>query len=253
MQPARYGWQRDLPDWRDQVKAPAPLVVATAIDLRPFFPPVYDQGNVGSCTGNAVAGAIAYIRRSQGLPEFTPSRLMLYYGARLLGGTPWGDTGAQIRDAIKSAAQWGACPEDVWPYDPAAVTTVPNVPAYAAGKLDRAIGYHRILGVQSVRVNAMRATLADGDPVVFGFTVYDGFESTAVAANGKLNMPGTQEKTCGGHAVTAVGYDDAERRFIVRNSWGEDWGDNGYFTMPYDYVANPMLSADFWTVRLVTP
>ena len=96
----------------------------------------------------------------------------------------------------------------------------------------------------------MRTCLAEGFPFVFGFTVYNGFESDAVAKSGVLNMPGPDERMVGGHAVMAVGYDNTQRRFIVRNSWDTDWGMKGYFTMPYDYLdLNSGLADDFWTIR----
>jgi C1A family cysteine protease len=97
----------------------------------------------------------------------------------------------------------------------------------------------------------MRSCLAYGFPFVFGFTVYDAFESAAVARSGVLNMPGPKEKMAGGHAVMAVGYDGGARRFVIRNSWGNDWGQKGYFTMPYDYLSpDKNLADDFWTVRI---
>ncbi len=98
----------------------------------------------------------------------------------------------------------------------------------------------------------MRSCLAEGFPFVFGFTVYEAFESATVAKSGVLNMPGPKEKVMGGHAVMGVGYDNAARRFIIRNSWGTDWGQKGYFTMPYDYLSpDKNLSDDFWTVRIL--
>ena len=97
----------------------------------------------------------------------------------------------------------------------------------------------------------MKACLAEGFPFVFGFTVYDSFESSLVSKTGRVNMPEKSEKVLGGHSVLAVGYDDKAKRFIVRNSWGEDWGLNGYFTMPYDYLTEENLSDDFWTIRIV--
>jgi C1A family cysteine protease len=84
-----------------------------------------------------------------------------------------------------------------------------------------------------------------------GFSVYAAFESAAVAQTGKLNLPAPTEALLGGHAVLAVGYDDPSQRFIVRNSWGPDWGQAGYFTMPYAYLLDENLSDDFWTIRVV--
>ena len=95
----------------------------------------------------------------------------------------------------------------------------------------------------------MRACLAEGFPFVFGFTVYESFESQQVARTGIVSMPQRGERVVGGHAVVAVGYHDTEKRFIVRNSWGTGWGMKGYFTIPYDYLSNPNLAEDFWTVR----
>jgi C1A family cysteine protease len=104
--------------------------------------------------------------------------------------------------------------------------------------------YHRVIGLEQ-----MRQCLAEGYPFVFGFSVYTAFESPAVAQTGVLNLPVTGEKQLGGHAVCAVGYDDTAKTVLVRNSWGADWGMDGYFTIPYDYISNNNLADDFWTLR----
>ena len=97
----------------------------------------------------------------------------------------------------------------------------------------------------------MKGCLASGYPFVLGFTVYQSFESDTVAQTGHAPMPGPNEQTIGGHAVLAVGYDDSQNWFIIRNSWGTGWGMQGYFTLPYDYLTNDNLADDFWTIRLV--
>jgi len=109
------------------------------------------------------------------------------------------------------------------------------------------VSYQRL--VQTER--QMKTCLASGFPFVFGFSVYESFESESVAKTGKAPMPKKGEKMLGGHAVMAVGYDDAQGRFIVRNSWGPKWGMEGYFSIPYNYLLSDTLSADFWTIRLV--
>jgi C1A family cysteine protease len=245
----RYGWLPDLPDVRDHLSplAAAHVALPEIVDMRPEMPPVYDQGELGSCTGNACAAVLEYTRRAEGLPDFIPSRLMLYYGARVLEGTTAHDAGAQIRDVIKSAAKWGACPEPEWPYDIDRFADKPTPQAYADALKDRAIGYRRV----PQDLDHIRSVLADGDPIIFGATLYEPFESPQVARTGIVPMP--SGSVVGGHAIVIVGYDHPHRHFIVRNSWGASWGLSGYCLFPYDYLLNDHLADDFWRINLVTP
>ena len=247
---ARYGWIPDLPDDRDNLYA-APPSILTALppstDLRAQCPVIYDQGMLGSCTANAIGGAIEFDRLKQSLADFVPSRLFIYYNERVIEGTVGSDSGAMIRDGIKSVASQGACPETEWPYDIAKFAERPSTEAYRDAALDRAVSYQSMLQ----DLNQMRGCLATGYPFIFGFTVYESFESEAVARTGHAPMPSPLERAVGGHAVMAVGYDDAQQRFIVRNSWGTGWGMAGYFTLPYAYLIQPGLADDLWTIRLV--
>jgi C1A family cysteine protease len=119
--------------------------------------------------------------------------------------------------------------------------------AFADAPLDKALQYQSVPQVLA----QMKGCLASGYPFVYGFTVYESFESTQVAQTGIVPMPASSEKVLGGHAVLAVGYDDSSQRFIVRNSWGPGWSLKGYFTVPYAYLTDSNLSDDFWTIRLV--
>ena len=247
-----YGWTPDLPDQRDLMySAPAPFITAlpTAVDLRLHCPPVYDQGQLGSCTGNAIAGAIEFERMKQGLSDFEPSRLFIYYNERVMEGTVGSDSGAQIRDGIKSVSKLGAPPESDWPYDIERFTEKPPAKVYGDAAKNRVTSYQRVNRV----LNQFKGCLASGYPFVLGFTAYDSFESAQVGHTGILNMPQPGESVVGGHAVVAVGYNDAKQAFIIRNSWGPHWGMKGYFTMPYQYLMDPNLSDDFWTIHLVEP
>lgn len=246
-----YGWKPDLPDHRDHVYSVPRHVTAVAlppsVDLRPMCPPVYDQGQLGSCTGNAIAAAIEFDRLKEKLPDWAPSRLFIYYCERWIENSIESDAGAQIRDGIKSINWKGAPKESTWPYDESKFAVCPPKAAWAEA------WHHKAVGYQSVNQNLadLKGCLAEGYPIVFGFTVYDAFENEAVAQSGALDLPQLSEQIQGGHAVLIVGYDDASQRFIVRNSWGADWGQKGYFTIPYAYVTSPGLADDFWTIRLV--
>jgi len=246
-----YGWSPDLPDQRDLSYA-APRAVLTKlppkVDLTKQCPAVYDQGELGSCTANAIGAAVEFgLCKSSKADDIKPSRLFIYYNERVIEHTVGSDAGAQIRDGIKTVNKQGVCPEDMWPYILNKFATKPIAACYKAALDHQVLSYHRITRT----LGQMKSCLAEGYPFVFGFTVYESFESDAVAKTGKLDMPGKKEKEVGGHAIMAVGYDDASKRFIIRNSWGKDWGKAGYFTIPYDYVLDGNLSDDFWTIRIV--
>jgi C1A family cysteine protease len=247
---ARYGWIPDIPDQRDHMFT-APLAalgpLPTAKDLRAHCPPVYNQGQLGSCTANAISAAIEFDRMKQKLPKLTPSRLFIYYNERVIEGSVKSDSGAQIRDGIKSVAHQGVCPEADWPYVAIKFDQKPPAKAYQDAVLDRAVSYERLIQ----NLNQLKGCLASGYPFVFGFTVYESFQSPAVAKSGHAPLPASGEQDVGGHAVMAVGYSDSSQWFVVRNSWGASWGMKGYFTLPYAYVTQPNLASDFWTVRLV--
>lgn len=255
----RLGWKPDHPDHRDALFAvPHTMAAPPAhVDLRPQCPPVYDQGQLGSCTANAIAGAIEFDQKKQAVPEFIPSRLFIYYNERVKEHSVLVDAGAQIRDGMQSVAKIGVCPESMWPYDdthpandgdpcPTCKFAVkPDAACYVEAAKHKIASYSRL--TQSLSI--MKACLASGYPFVFGFTCYDNlpFQSS----DGVIPLPGPNNSVIGGHAVVAVGYDDASNLFTIRNSWGNAWGKSGYGFMPYSYLLQAQLSQDFWTVRSV--
>lgn len=247
----RYGWVPDLPDARDHLfSAPQAVLdnLPRKVDLRADMPPVYDQGQLGSCTANAIGAAFQYMQQKQKQPDFMPSRLFVYYNERVMEGTVDTDSGAMIRDGIKSVAKAGVCPEDLWPYDITKFRTKPPAACYEEAEKNQAIVYRRIIASS---LHQLQGALASGTPVVFGFSVYESFESREVAKTGVVPLPPRGEQLLGGHAVLAVGYNDDDQRFIVRNSWGPKWGKAGYCTMPYGYLTDGQLAQDFWAIYAV--
>jgi C1A family cysteine protease len=247
----RFGWVPDHPDQRDVLYA-APLrrlgILPENVDLTEDMPEVYDQGDLGSCTANAIGAAFEFGLTRQELTDFRPSRLFIYYNERAMEGTVNSDSGAMIRDGIRSVARVGVCSEDEWPYDISQFRQRPSDDCYREASGNRVVAYQRVIR----SLTQMQGCLAAGFPFVFGFTVYDSFESPQVDKTGVVPMPTLGEEVLGGHAVLAVGYDNAEQRFRFRNSWGSTWGQDGYGTMPYAYLATRSLSQDFWTIREVT-
>jgi C1A family cysteine protease len=246
-----YGWVPDLPDGRDMLYAAPvePLAkLPMRVDLRKKCPPVYNQGELGSCTANAIAAALEFDQMKQKLKDaFTPSRLFIYYNERAMEGTVASDSGAAIRDGIKTVAKEGAPRETSWPYKIQKFRDKPSRPCYTEATKYQAINYLRM----TPTLGQLKGCLADGFPFVFGFAVYASFEGPKVKKTGHAPMPQANEEYKGGHAVMAVGYDEKRQWFIVRNSWGPKWGMSGYFTLPYPYLTQPTLSQDFWTIRQV--
>ena len=244
---ARYGWLPDLPDCRDhryEAVRRVPRVLPKSVDLRDGCSAVEDQGELGSCTANALVGALEFLERKNGAVLSELSRLFVYFNERAIEGTVGQDSGAMLRDGIKTLARLGVCGETLWPYVIAEFASRPPAACFTEAAGRRIASYQRLQTLEE-----MRLCLAGGFPFVFGFTVYESFESPAVARRGRVDLPKPDERVLGGHAVCAVGYDDPARRFLVRNSWGAAWGQGGYFTIPYDYLADRNLSDDFWTIR----
>lgn len=246
----KYHWVPDIPDSRDYLYTPLGTTQPNTVDLRPYCSPIEDQGNLGSCTGNATAGAIELLDKRAG-KQRDVSRLFIYYYERLLEGTVNYDSGAYIRDGIRATYNYGAPLESLWPYDISKFRNRPSNQAIADGANRKVTLYQRIAD----HAGCLDA-LSSGFPVIIGFTVYASFETgTWWTRSGTGLMPypnTTREQVLGGHAVLLVGYDKARQVYIVRNSWGTGWGQAGYFYMPFQVIQNTGMSSDFWVIKSVS-
>ncbi|ODA41933.1 C1 family peptidase [Desulfosporosinus sp. BG] len=242
-----YKLKPDTEDLRDKVfrstRFTTKTVLPKSVDLRFGCSPIVDQGELGSCTANAIASGLREYWEKQAGSLTLLSRLWLYWEERNLEGTVNEDSGAMIRDGMKVLQQMGCAPEVDWPYDITKFTLTPPPQATMDAVPFKISEYHRVLSLTT-----LKAALAEGYPVVLGISVYESFESEQVAQTGIIPLPKRGEKLLGGHAVLAVGYIDSGKTtgyVACRNSWGEGWGDKGYFYLPYSYFAKYVT--DMWT------
>jgi len=238
----RFGWIHELPDFRDVSYRGVISKLPKSVDLTENCSPVEDQGSLGSCTANALAGILEFNEKKDST-FIDLSRLFIYYNERELEGTINIDAGAMIRDGIKTLAKCGVCDEKLWPYVISKFAERPPKKCYKVALERKIISYATMDTLQQ-----MKQCLADGFPFAFGFTVYESLMSEKVAKTGIATLPEEGERPVGGHAVVGVGYDDATQMIKVRNSWGKGWGIDGYFYLPYAYT-DKSLSDDYWTVR----
>jgi len=243
----KYHWVRDKIDKRDHPYQLTNTAQSNIVDLRQYCSTIEDQGNLGSCTGNAIAGAIELIQKKQNR-TLDISRLFIYYYERKFIGTVNYDSGAYIRDGIKACYTYGAPTENLWPYNISKFKTVPSKSALIDAAKRKVTSYQRAVDFDQV-IDA----ITSGYPVTIGFSVYSSFDTNTVAKTGIMPYPNVnKERLLGGHAVLLVGYNKDNQTFIARNSWGTNWGDRGYFYMPFQVIQNTRMSSDFWVIKSIS-
>jgi C1A family cysteine protease len=240
--------KKDKADSRDYIFKAFPLRGAPkSVDLRKYCGLVEDQGALGSCTAQATSSAMEMLL-SKLNKSVEVSRLFIYYNTRLLEGTVNQDSGAYLRDAVKAANKWGAAEEKLWPYNARKYAVKPDLASYGDANKYKLTTYSRCLNLQAVK-----NSLALGNPVVAGLLLFSSFLSKYTETTGIVAYPNVKrEYLLGGHAVVIVGYDDATQRVIAKNSWGPGWGDRGYMYIPYPFMDNPTLAQDMWSISGIT-
>ena len=191
-----YGWKKQPVDNRDFLYRSVleNLPAAPSSDLRSLCPPIYDQGQLGSCTANGLGAAVEFMINKEKLPDFMPSRLFIYWNERKIEGTTNQDSGANIRDGIKALADKGVCDETLWPYDISKFKKKPSCKCYKQAVKNLVHQYEAVN-----TLNDYKVALSNGIIIPFGFTVYESFESNDVANTGIVPVPKPSEQKLGGH------------------------------------------------------
>ena len=246
-----YGARQDTRDERDHSKVYSDSQIPSTpnIDLRSYVDHVYDQGELGSCTASALCAAHGLDLKKWSLTsgEGYPSRLFLYYNTREYEGTSQHDAGASIRDTVKALNRYGVCTEEDWPYSIKEYRNKPPMSCYESARRSNLCKYERL----NQDTDQLRACLSDQCSFIFWFNVYHSFHDYNNQNYGVMSMPTCYEcfhEPIGRQTVMAVGYDDNKKHFIILNSWGEGWGDGGYFYMPYNFIKDSSMCYDFWKV-----
>jgi len=219
--------------------------ISSSVDLRDQCPAVYDQGQLGSCTANALAAAFEFNEMKQGQQVVgTPSRLFIYYNERAQEGDVSTDAGAFTGDGVKGLHNLGVVSESEWPYDVSKFADKPSNKLFENAKRNTVTTFKQV----ALDQDQIKQALHQGYPVLFTADIFPAFEGTDVGSTGNVPMPQSGEKSSGGHALLIVGFDDNSSTFTVRNSWGASWGDQGYCYFPYDYVLDSTYTSQFWVL-----
>ena len=236
----------DNVDFRDIWYVPLKTPLVDTVDLRKWASPVENQLHLGSCTANALVGGYELlVNRDDPTMYADLSRLFVYYNERILEESVDIDSGATLRDSIKSVKEYGICTESIWPYNIDYFTITPSVSSYNDAKHRNIKEYFRIADL-----NGILDALNHNRPVVIGFLVYAQF-GDLTQTDTILTPPSEYDLPLGGHAVCLVGYDLPKKLVLVRNSYGPDWCMEGYFWMTFDYINTQLMDAWVFNVDLL--
>jgi len=244
---SKYNVRQDPSDWRDLPYPFARQPLRESVDLRQWASPVESQGHLGSCTGNAVVGAYELLMNKEVPDKFTDlSRLFVYYNARLIENMVNEDVGAYIRDAVKAVQKFGICSESLWPYQIRDFSITPSIASYDDARHRNIKNYYRVRELED-----MLDALNKNYPIVFSMRVYKSFDELYNIGNITARLPSKGEEPIGAHAMCFVGYNLSKKVFLARNSFGTDWGIDGYCFLPFDYVREEVMDSWIFDIDLI--
>lgn len=256
--PHSYGNIKDSADERDYMYTGHLMSIKTSLpisaDLSTYYPPIMDQGEIGSCVGNSVSSVIKYTMNKLNSDNnfvSVPSRLFLYDNGKIIDGLDvTQDSGCSIRGLLKGVSKYFCCDEKEFWYIAQNALKKPQDSAYKAALKYKHFQYYSV--PQSLF--AIKKCISDGHPVIIGIAIYDSFESDKCMITGDIPIPDIAKETLlGRHCVNLCGYDDKTQTFLLRNSWGTDIGlpnKRGYFRIPYEFITNPELTSGLWKITL---
>lgn len=230
------------------------------VDMRNYSPGIYNQGTVGSCVAQSICAAVqirnnivnnnqwSISRYTLGkkAPVFSPSRLKLYWHARIEEGYPsTEDTGSSMHSGMIALEKYKLCDEKLWPYEQKKFNQQPPHEAFLDSDKYKQVSYMKV----EQNVDVIKYTLSKGYPICFGIIAYSTLTNSTAMNTGKVELPRSNDSPKGGHAILLLGYDEESKVFIFQNSWSNYWGDHGFGYLPYDYVASSKHAADFWAIK----
>lgn len=254
------GYVPDPPDQRDYALGLSDLGLSTAppsqVMLTEQLGPALDQGPLESCTAFATGKLVrsSHVRQGMGKPERLSEMAQWWY-CRATHGMAAHNTGSYLRTNFQVLNEFGFCPSCLWPYvtEGDAWRRQPPVRALR-GSYDqsthggRLAVYRRITETGLARIGAVQAALHAGYPVAYGTDVSEAFVRGELG-HGPVLPPADGEPIAGGHAMVLGGYDhdtpDGRARFWSLNSWGQGWGDEGWWQMSADYLCDGR-TRDLW-------
>lgn len=233
------------PDARDLAYAASQVQLPNYVNLKEFDSNVENQGNLGSCTSNAITNGYELMVKILYPDSFVElSRLFVYYHSRLFSDDLDNDAGAYIRDGLKSIKNYGVCAEELWPYNIEKYDDQPYPRCYLDATKRKITSYNILFTNEEIK-----EVLSGKRPVVVCIEIFYEFNDVT-KENPYVKLPNTFTYSLGNHAILLIGYDDSINCFLMKNSYGNDWGDNGYGFIPYDYITE--YACERWCFEINT-